>query len=92
MRSILVRFTSSKYVDSYIAGDLYLSSLSHFWTLSDGKDGIAKQLDFSEGVSAQVPRDILDEIVDREAFSQYAIHDARFRSNKLFQRRMKVFG
>ena len=37
MQSTLIRFTSSKYVDSYLRGDLYLSSLSTFWDFSKGR-------------------------------------------------------
>lgn len=36
-QSTLIRFTSSDHVDSYLSGDLYLSSLSSFWDFMKGK-------------------------------------------------------
>lgn len=36
MQNTLIRFTSSEYVDSYLKGDLYLSSLSSFWDFTKG--------------------------------------------------------
>lgn len=35
--STLIRFTSKKYADSYRSGDLYLSSLSSFWNIAEGR-------------------------------------------------------
>lgn len=37
MLSTLIRYTSSKYADSILKGDLYLPSLSAFWDLRKGK-------------------------------------------------------
>ena len=37
MRSTLIRYTSKKYADSILRGDLYLSSLSTFWDFRKGK-------------------------------------------------------
>lgn len=37
MQSTLIRFTSSEYIDSYLSGNLYLSSLSAFWDLREGR-------------------------------------------------------
>lgn len=37
MRSTLIRFTSSKYVDSYMTGNLWLSSMWIFWDFLDDK-------------------------------------------------------
>lgn len=34
MQSTLIRFTDSKFADSYRIGDLYLSSISSFWDLT----------------------------------------------------------
>ena len=34
MQSTLIRFTDSKFADSYRTGDLYLSSISSFWDLT----------------------------------------------------------
>lgn len=79
MKSILIRYTDSQYAKSYLTGDLYLSSLSRFWDL---RPGITGQNDFSEGISAQLPNDVLSETLGKEfveAFGQHLIHDARFR-------------
>ena len=78
MRSVLVRYIDSRHIDSYKTGELYLSSLSSFWDLRAGNSGIALQQDFSEGVAAQVPHDVLDEHFS-ELFPGHIIHDARFR-------------
>lgn len=37
MGSILIRYTDSQYVDSYLKGELYMSSLSSFWDISKNK-------------------------------------------------------
>ncbi len=37
MQSTLIRFTDSKFADSYRTGDLYLSSISSFWDLTKGR-------------------------------------------------------
>ena len=37
MRSILIRYTDSKYADFYRNGDLYMSSLSTFWDFKKGR-------------------------------------------------------
>lgn len=37
MQSTLIRFTSSSFVDSYLQGNLYLSSMSSFWDYTLGK-------------------------------------------------------
>lgn len=37
MNHILIRFTSSKWIDSVLAGDLFCSSLSLFWDFTKGK-------------------------------------------------------
>lgn len=99
MQSTLIRYTSRKYADSILNGDLYLSSLSSFWDMKKGKiryqdiesNNVTKedlkqaieygglnQQDFSEGIAAQIPRDILNNILPPE-MSKHAIHDARFR-------------
>lgn len=36
-QSTLIRFTSSEYADSYLTGELYLSSLWKFWDFTKGK-------------------------------------------------------
>ncbi len=44
MQSTLIRFISSKFVESYLQGELYLSSLSSFWDISQGKVPYGKNL------------------------------------------------
>lgn len=78
MKSILIRYTDSRYAKSYVTGDLYLSSLSRFWDLRSANNGAVRQQDISEGVAMQLPHDVLDKIL-AGAFEGYVIHDARFR-------------
>lgn len=78
MRSILIRYTDSKYADSHITGNLCLSSLSKFWNLEEVNSTATMQQDFSEGVATQVPRDVLNKDF-MESFAGHIIHDARFR-------------
>lgn len=42
MKCTLIRFTDSKYVESYKDGDLWLSSLSSFWDLRKGRIDLDK--------------------------------------------------
>ncbi len=94
MQSTLIRFTDKKYVDSYLKGDLYLSSLSRFWDFTEGKIPFGKKLSKEE--MANLINGIPD---DRQDFSEgiiaqiprdkissvfgsmgeYIIHDVRFR-------------
>ena len=93
MSSILIRFTDHKYIESYKTGNLFLSSLSSFWDLKKGKIPYEKaaaatpeelqkaandmQQDFSEGVSAQIPRDVVKNIFPDD-WNNHLIHDVRF--------------
>lgn len=93
MQSTLIRFISSKFVDSYLQGELYLSSLSSFWDISKGKIPYGKRLtdekiaeiisnptdrqDFSEGVIAQIPRTNISNVFG--SMKDHIIHDVRFR-------------
>lgn len=80
MNSILIRFTDSKYADSYRSGNLSFSSLYSFWDLRRNKIPYEKapfaskeellkaandkQQDFSEGISLEIPSSILAESKD----------------------------
>ena len=96
MHSTLIRYTSSKYVDSYLSGNLYLSSLSSFWDFMAGK------IVHDEPITEEKVRDMLSGVYDsRQDFSEgviaqiprdkvpilsgdfqnHVIHDVRFRLN-----------
>ena len=94
MQSTLIRFTSSRFVDSYLRGELYLSSLSTFWDISQGKIPYESNLTAEEIVEI-----IKNTPTDRQDFSEgviaqiprtsishvfglmkdHVIHDVRFR-------------
>ncbi len=74
----MIKYTDSQYANSYLTGELYLSSLSLFWNLHNNGNGVVKQQDFSEGVATQLPHDVLEKVVP-ESFANRLIHDARFR-------------
>lgn len=91
MQSTLIRFTSSKFVETYLCGKLYLLS---FWDISQGKipyennlpdEEIAEIIkttpedrqDFSEGVIAQIPRTNISAVFG--SMEEHIIHDVRFR-------------
>ena len=60
MNSTLIRFTSSEYAESYITGNLYLSSLWTFWDFTDGKlryDDIAAGKVTEEDVKKAIEQD-----------------------------------
>ena len=59
MKSTLIRFTNSKFLDSYRSGDLYLSSLSAFWDFTDGT------LPFEEIAAGRVVRKDIEEASER---------------------------
>ena len=94
MQSTLIRFTSNRYADSYLRGELYLSSLSTFWDISQGK------IPYENNLSAEEIAEIIKNTpTDRQDFSEgviaqiprthishvfgpmkdYVIHDVRFR-------------
>lgn len=53
---MLIRYTSNKYADSYLSGQLYLSSLSRFWSLKDMRENPENtQCDYGEGIASQIP-------------------------------------
>ncbi len=94
MQSTLIRFTSSKFVESYLRGELYLSSLSSFWDISQGKILYGKKLTVEEmaEIINNTPTDRQDfsegviaqiprlSISDLfESLKDYIIHDIRFR-------------
>lgn len=94
MQSTLIRFTSSEFADSYLRGELYLSSLSSFWDISQGKIPYGKNL-----TAEEIAEIIKNTPTDRQDFSEgviaqiprtnisemfstmknYIIHDVRFR-------------
>lgn len=49
MQSVLIRFTKREYANSFIAGEVYMSSLAKFW---DIRNNFEEQKDFFEGVAA----------------------------------------
>jgi hypothetical protein len=61
MKSILIRYTSSKYADSYLSGKLYMSSLSRFWDIKIGRvnyndliAGKVSNLEYMKAMQAQL--------------------------------------
>ena len=88
VKSILIRYTNSKYKDDYLRGDLYLSSLSSFWKLPMGmsaaeyQDALAKreilQDDFSEGIGKQIPSNKVPLFISSD-FKGHIVHDVRYR-------------
>ena len=94
MRSTLIRFTSSRFVESYLRGELYLSSLSSFWDISQGK------IPYESNLNAEEIAEIIKSTpTNRQDFSEgviaqiprtsishvfgpvkaHIIHDVRFR-------------
>ncbi|ORU01405.1 hypothetical protein D081_0224 [Anaerovibrio sp. JC8] len=94
MQSTLIRFTDSKYMDSYLKGELYLSSLSTFWDISKNK------IPYFQHMNAEDISEFLTKIpLDQQDFSEgvaaqiprnyiadyfgsiktHIIHDVRFR-------------
>ncbi len=94
MHSTLIRFTDKKYVDSYLKGELYLSSLSAFWDLTKDKIPYSNSM-----TKEEIANFIRNTPSDRQDFSEgvvaqiprnqvgvflrpmkdYIIHDVRFR-------------
>ena len=94
MQSTLIRFTSSKFVDSYLRGDLYLSSLSAFWDFTKGRIQYKNSLAAGEiAASARSQpkhrQDFSEGVIAQiprtsiahviEPMNGHVIHDVRFR-------------
>jgi hypothetical protein len=77
--SVLLKFTKSEFANSYLKGDLYLSSLTCYTNMKTVGNGVNGQYDFSEGLAASVPKNILDSILKERPFEDYIMHDVRFR-------------
>ena len=65
MQSTLIRFIDSKYADSYLRGELYLSSLSKFWNYMEGKVPCGVDVTDTEAVST-----LINTPQDRQDFSE----------------------
>lgn len=94
MQSTLIRFIDSKYADSYLKGELYLSSLSKFWDYTKDKTPYNSKL-----MDEKMTNKSVDFARDRQDFSEgviaqipwdkisvyfgelrdHIIHDVRFR-------------
>lgn len=94
MQSTLIRYTSKRFAESYLRGELYLSSLSAFWDISQGKIQRDNNLTVNE-----ITEIIRNTPTDRQDFSEgviaqiprtyfsyvfglmkdHVIHDIRFR-------------
>ena len=94
MQSTLIRFIDSQYADSYLRGELYLSSLSKFWNYMEGKVPCGVDVTDAETVNNLIntPQDRQDfsegvvAQIPRDKVSQYfgpmrdhIVHDVRFR-------------
>lgn len=80
LKSTLIRFTSSKNLDSYRTGDLYLSSLSKFWDFTDGT------LPFEEIAAGRVARKDIEEAIELRNKNQMDISEgviAQIRRDKV---------
>ena len=80
MESLLIRFTDSKFADSYRTGRLSFSSLHSFWDLH--RTASDKQQDFSEGVALEVPSDI---VADESGFGTHI-------GSKVMRARVEAYG
>ena len=68
MHNTLIRFIESKYADSYLRGDLYLSSLSKYWNYMEGK--VSYGADFTD---AETVNNLINVPQDRQDFSEGVI-------------------
>lgn len=75
MRSILIRFTDHKFIQTYLDDDLYMSSLSKFWNIGNSFED---QRDIFEGLAAMLPKDKIPKEL-YESLGRYTVYDARFR-------------
>lgn len=79
---MLIRYTNSKYANSYLSGELYLSSLSSFWNLEKMRENPQNaQQDYGEGIASQIPHNKFNkfkELLPPDLASNI-IHDVRFR-------------
>ena len=80
LKSTLIRFTSSKFLDSYRTGDLYLSSLSAFWDYTDAT------LSFEEIIAGRLAPKYIEDAIERRNKKQMDISEgviAQIRRDKV---------
>ena len=79
---MLIRYIDSKYANSYLSGELYLSSLSYFWNLEKMRESPTNtQQDYGEGIALQIPHNKFNKFKELlpSDLSNGIIHDIRFR-------------
>lgn len=85
LKSLLIRYIKSSHAESYLKGEIYMSSVSYFWSLEKAyqemhnpetkRFDIYGQQDFSEGLGYAIPKNKSDLIIESEVFDYQNISD-----------------